>query len=543
MNKPKSQTSLIATNDMDTTQDSRYRTLFNGLVDKPGGSISKKELLELFQRQGIRASDPRLKETFAAISPLMDGEKINFERFRALIPPSNLTLVERIITGDMIVPDFSTFQEELQQLFDRTAEVRHGKVASYIPQLKRVKEDAFALSFCSVDGQRVSFGDDTTLFTVQSSFKPLNYCMALELHGVEKTHKHVGREPSGQSFNALMLNRDGLPHNPLINAGAIVCASLVHPDWSLADRFDYVTQLWTAAAGGEKPGFNNAVYHSEKETADRNFALAHFMREKGAFPPKTNIHDTLDFYFQCCSMEMNTRSMAVIAGMLAKSGVCPTTDQRVLSGETVKHCLSLMSSCGMYDFSGEYAFTVGLPAKSGVSGIVLIVIPRVGGMAVWSPKLDETGNSVRGVEFSKQLVQRFNFHNFDGMVDAGGKIDPRISPAELADYTYAFIWAASKGDVSELRRLMSLGAEVHHADYDGRTALHLAAAEGQTEVVALLLEKGAAAFAADRWGNTPISEAEKAGHSAIVELLKKSSKTKSLVDILKTEPPEAGGLL
>ena len=152
------------------------------------------------------------------------------------------------------------------------------------------------------------------------------------------------------------------------------------------------------------------------------------MREKQAFPEEIQILDILDFYFQCCSIEVTTRAMSVIAATLANGGTCPLTGTRVFRPDYVKNCLSLMASCGMYDFSGEFAFHVGIPAKSGVSGAILLVVPNLLGLVLWSPRLDELGNSVRGIEFSKRLAARFKFHAFDSMV---GLKDSRIeSPAQ-----------------------------------------------------------------------------------------------------------------
>ncbi|MEO1310809.1 MAG: glutaminase [Pseudomonadota bacterium] len=357
---------------------------------------------------------------------------------------------------------------------------------------------------------------------MQSSCKPINYCMALEALGEEEVHRHVGREPSGRSFNELALNHRYLPHNPMINAGAIMACSLIGRDKDLADRFDGVMRTWRALAGGDRPGYNNAVYLSEKATADRNFALAYFMRENEAFPDDTDILEVLDFYFQCCSIEMSTERMAVVAGTLASGGVCPTTGERVFSNDTVKDCLSLMYSCGMYDFSGEFAFSVGIPAKSGVSGVLMVVIPEVMGLAIWSPRLDKHGNSVRGVEFCKRLVKRFAFHNYDNIAERSDRIDPRRPrEREETDYTFHLIRAASQGDVNEISRLTAFGVDLGSADYDGRTALHLAASEGRADVVEFLLSRGVDPRPRDRWGHTPHDDAERHKHDGIAARLER----------------------
>lgn len=223
---------------------------------------------------------------------------------------------------------------------------------------------------------------------MQSCSKPITYCLALEEQGEEKLHKYVGTEPSGKTFNELTLNSHGLPHNPMINAGAIMCGALIRPGAAPSDRFDYVMSKWRDCAGNSKIGFDNAVYLSERQTADRNFALAYFMREKKSYPPDTNLLDILEFYFQCCSIETTTKAMSIIAATLANGGQCPLTGVQVFRPDHVKNCLSLMSSCGMYDFSGEFAFRIGIPAKSGVSGAIMLVIPNLMGMAVWSPRLE-----------------------------------------------------------------------------------------------------------------------------------------------------------
>ena len=261
----------------------------------------------------------------------------------------------------------------------------------------------------------------------------------------------------------------------MINAGAIMTSSLVRRDLPTADRLEYFSNIIKMLSGDHMPGFSNAVFHSERETADRNFALAHHMRERGAFPEGTEINSTLDYYFAACSTEVTASTMSTIGATLANGGVCPELGNRVFAEETIKNCLSMMYSCGMYDYSGEFAFKVGIPAKSSVSGVIMAVIPNVLGMVIWSPRLDECGNSVRGVEFLKRIVDRFSFHNYDSLVESS-KIDPRrLRHESETNLTYQAIYAASIGDINELRRIVAHGHDLNSADYDGRTPLHLAA--------------------------------------------------------------------
>jgi glutaminase len=295
-------------------------------------------------------------------------------------------------------------------------------------------------------------------------------------------------------------------------------SSLVQRDLTTADRLEFLTDLVTLLSGNRPCHFNNAVWHSERETADRNFALAHHMRERGAFPAGTSIPSTLDYYFSACSIEVTARAVATMGATFANGGVCPVSGERVFGEETVKNCLSMMSSCGMYDYSGEFAFTVGIPAKSSVSGVILAVIPNVMGIAVWSPRLDACGNSVRGVAFLRELVGMFSFHNYDSLV-ASKKEDPRrLRTSAETMFTYRAIQAASVGDIAELKRLIAHGHEMDTADYDGRTPLHLACAEDQLDTVRYLLDQGVATSPKDRWGNTPLEDARKHKRKAIVSL-------------------------
>lgn len=482
-------------------------SLFSAFDVEGRGGIRPDLLLQVLADSGLQLEDPRLA-TLRERLQAQGGEFLDLAGFESLLDGAG-QLLERARKGELIIPDFSGFRAEVGAMFERVAKDEGGRVADYIPQLARVSGEHFAVAVCTIDGQTFEFGDAEEQFTLQSSCKPLLYCAALEELGQDKVHAHVGREPSGLSFNELSLNPQGLPHNPMINAGAIMTSSLIRRDLATADRLEFLSNLVTSLSGGERCHFNSAVWHSERETADRNFALAHHMRERGAFPEGISIPPTLDFYFSACSIEVTSIGMAAIGATLANGGVSPKTGVRVFDEETVKNGLSMMYSCGMYDYSGEFAFSVGIPAKSSVSGAILAVIPNVMGIAVWSPRLDSCGNSVRGVEFLRKLVDKYSFHNYDSLV-ASRKKDPRRPGAShhLA-FTFRAIQAASVGDVEELKRLTAYGHDLNTADYDGRTPLHLACEENRVEAVRYLLDQGVNTSPKDRWGNTPLGDARK----------------------------------
>ncbi len=503
----------------------KLKNLFDAIDVNKRKYILKEDVLNIFYNRGIDHKDERISEIVEALSHYSRQDKITYHKFIEIIGV-NLITVLRIVRDDLVVPRFNKFREGIEEIYNEVKENRGGTVAQYIPQLARVNPEYFAVSICTVDNQQLSFGDADVRYCVQSTCKPINYCIAMEINGVDYVHNHIGREPSGRGFNEITLTNDQLPHNPMINAGAIMSTALIFPEDSLADRFDKVTSYWKDLSGGVSPGYNNSVYHSERETADRNIALAHFMRENGAFPENTDLAKTLDFYFQCCSIEVTNENMARIAASLANAGVCPTTKKVIFSPQIVKNCLSLMYSCGMYDFSGEFAFTVGLPAKSGVSGALLIIVPNVMGIAVWSPRLDKIGNSVRGVEFCKKLVQKYALHNYDSILVNTDKVDPRVNhKRENTNIVYNMIQAASEGDLGEMQRLQVSGATVNDKDYDFRTPLHLAAAEGQLQVVKYLIDAGAEIDCKDRFGHTPLDDARKNKRQEVVDLLMQAKKS------------------
>jgi glutaminase len=483
------------------------------------GLVGKAYLVEELSRKGILSDDPRIAEIMNKLAGI-DCARMDRDVFIDVIC-ENISILEQIFSDDVVIPNFEGFSDDCREMHEACKKACHGKVATYIPSLANQNPEHWGVSVCTVNGQRRHLGDTNVSFCIQSCSKPITYCFALEDHGEEKVHEHVGREPSGDEFNALKLNKQGRPHNPMINSGAIMMCSLIEAGMDPSDRFECVSEKWGKLAGGRRPGFSNTVYLSERGTADRNFALAYFMNENRAFPEGTNLLQTLEFYFQCCSLTMNTDQLSIVAATLANGGVNPLTGERLLHADTVRNCLSMMYSCGMYDYSGEFAFRMGLPGKSGVAGAVFVVIPNVMGICTFSPNLDTYGNSVRGVEFYKLLAQRFYFHNFDmiGRIEHG-KRDPR-SAGRGTNTTEEIIKCASLGDISALKRLRLKSVNADICDYDRRTPLHLAASYGHLNVVQYLCASGIVKDVnpLDRWGGTPWNDAMVEGFVEVVRYL------------------------
>ena len=295
-----------------------------------------------------------------------------------------------------LLPDSSPaiVRDLLTQGYETFRQIDDGSVASYIPELGHANPAHFGACVVSVDGQCFEVGDCDVEFTIQSISKPFVYAMALTEHGRVKVCQRVGVEPSGDAFNSIVLDqKTNRPFNAMVNAGAIGAASLI-PGSSVAERSETQLAVFSAAAG-RRLRIDDKVYQSESETGHRNRAIAWLMKNCGSIDG--DVDEILSLYFQQCSILVTTRDLAMMGATLANMGINPVTGQDVFEMAAIQDVLSVMFTCGMYDFSGEWAFRVGVPAKSGVSGGILGVVNRQLGIATYSPKIDNRGNSVRGV--------------------------------------------------------------------------------------------------------------------------------------------------
>ncbi|CAB3410604.1 unnamed protein product [Caenorhabditis bovis] len=506
--------------------------LFDLYKDETTGKVYLPRFFKALLEAGIRKDDPRIEKMIARLrdADMLDdfvwgSQHLYLERdmFKKYIG-SSIGIVTKAVKKQMIIPNWESFVHDIGEIFESTRAYNGGEVATYIPQLARCAPDSWAASVCTIDGQRKSWGDSLKPFCLQSVSKPFTYALVHDDIGAEALHSHVGQEPSGRLFNDICLDYNKKPHNPLINAGAIVVASLLKNKASLADRFDFMIHACRKFVGSGYIGFNNSVFLSERETADRNYALSYYMREHKVFPPNTELQDTLDLYFQICSIETNCDSLAVMAATLANGGVNPLNGERVINNRACRDTLSLMYSCGMYDYSGQFAFHMGLPAKSGVSGDMIIVIPNVMGIALYSPRLDKLGNTVRGLKFAEQFVQHYNFHNYDSLVYSDDKkIDPRKQVMNDDDGQNKFMYATKIGDIAAIKRFLLMGHDIHLKDYDDRTVLHIAASEGDSATLEYVLSKWKQdPDPKDRYGRTPLDDAKLFEHEACVKLMEEA---------------------
>src|SRR3954467_3929565 len=283
--------------------------------------------------------------------------------------------------------------------------------------------ETFGVALASMDGETFGAGDAEMPFPLQSLSKVFVYGLALEDHGREAVHRHVGVEPSGDAFHTISFDeRRHIPHNPMVNAGALATTDLVKGADG-EERLERIVDLLRRCAANDTLEPDHAIFELELATADRNRATAYLMRSEGMIGD--DVEGTLALYLKQCSVKVSARDLAVMAASFANGWRNPARGEQGRSRPAARDLLTVMYTCGMYDFAGEWAYDVGVPAKSGVSGGILAAIPEKMGVGVFSPGLDAYGNSVRGVNVCREVSERLGLHVFateaeDAMMGPGG---------------------------------------------------------------------------------------------------------------------------
>ncbi|MGE3528173.1 MAG: glutaminase A [Methyloceanibacter sp.] len=307
----------------------------------------------------------------------------------------------------------------LEELHARLAELSGGRPADYIPELGKADPSRFGIALATVDGTIYAAGDVDDPFTIQSVSKPFMYGYALQRHGREQVLKKVGVEPTGEAFNSIVLDEAAnRPFNPMVNAGAIAVAELM--DGSTAEERNANMLALFSSLAGRRLDIDEAVYRSEHATGHRNRAIAYMMLNTAML--ERDPSEVLDLYFRQCSVRVTARDLAIMAATLANDGRNPITGETVYGTQSVRDVLSVMNSCGMYNYAGQWSYEVGMPAKSGVSGCILAVIPGQIGIGVYSPPIDALGNSVRGIRVCEEISKEFDLHAFNNRTNVRNAI-------------------------------------------------------------------------------------------------------------------------
>ncbi len=352
----------------------------------------------------------------------------------------------------------------LAALMERIRPLGDGRPATYIPELGKADPDLFGVAIATVDGMVYAAGDAARRFTIQSISKAFVYGHALDLLGREAVLRHVGVEPTGESFNSLSLDQaHNRPFNPMVNSGAIAIAELIEGDDAASRRAALAALM--ARYAGRRLELDEAVYLSEKATGHRNRAIAWMMLNSGMI--RRDPEDVLDLYFRQCSLLVDARDLAIMGATIANDGVNPRTGVRALARRHVPDVLTVMNMCGMYNYAGQWSYEVGLPAKSGVSGAILLVVPGQAGIAIYSPPIDGNGNSVRGVAAAHEIADAFALHIFG--------THPNVRNVVRAEYRGDRIRSKRARRHAELRLLQREGARIRVIEAQG--ALYFGSSE------------------------------------------------------------------
>jgi glutaminase len=327
-------------------------------------------------------------------------------------------MLEKLAGGRTEAHD-GPIDDYLADLHRRIARINDGAVATYIPELAKADPGYFGIAVATVDGKVYTAGTTDIPFTIQSISKAFVYGHALAEYGREHVLRHVGVEPTGEAFNSIVLDdAHNRPFNPMVNAGAIAASGLIEgatPEARVANMLGVLS-----AFAGRPLAVAEDVFRSEQATGHRNRAIAWMMLNSGMI--EGDPESILDIYFRQCSVEVTCADLAVMAATLANDGVNPVTRERALPREYIQDVLTVMNSCGMYNYAGQWSYEVGMPAKSGVSGGIIAVIPGQIGIGVYSPPLDENGNSVRGVHVCREISDTFGLHVFRNHTNSGAVI-------------------------------------------------------------------------------------------------------------------------
>ncbi|MCF7488091.1 MULTISPECIES: glutaminase B [Vibrio] len=282
--------------------------------------------------------------------------------------------------------------------------IGQGKVADYIPALARVSNQKLAIAVYTNEGEVIQAGDADEAFSVQSISKALSLTLAMVLYKPEEIWQRVGKEPSGQAFNSMIQleMEHGIPRNPFINAGAIIVADLLQSRLSAPRHrlLEFVRQL----SGDTHIVYDKVVAASEMMHSDRNAAIAYLMRSFGNF--ENDVIPVLNNYFHACALKMTCIDLAKTFSYLANKGVSVQTKKEIITPVQTKQLNALLATCGLYDGAGEFAYRVGMPGKSGVGGGIIAIVPGEMTIAVWSPELDPSGNSLAGTMALELLSER-----------------------------------------------------------------------------------------------------------------------------------------
>ena len=530
--------------------------------------ITTDDILAYLNTQGLGATNqvvPIVKGTLNRIAAGNSGKVY----FKSLFIRGNMgrNVIIKAILGNMVIRDFKLFSKHIKEIYQTVKdEEDDGKLMKNLVHEFREgkgKQDGneFGVALCTIDGQEIAEGDAFLDIPLMETVKPLLYALAMEDSGIDEVHKYVGIEPTSSDptgFDLLQPTSHGdshdetqaqpTPYNPFTDSGGLTICSMIGKGHRSQEaffedkgtRFKHVLSSLRRLAGSRgRFGFANPIFLAQKERGLQVKAVSHYIKGMGCYPPSVDPDSSAEQYFEARAIKTSCASLAVCAATIANGGICPLTNELCLQPEVVSNTIRQMYSSGMNAYAGEWQFNVGIPASCGSSGLMLLVIPKVCGICIYSPKINEYQVPYRGVRFSKLLTKKYRVNIFDQLVfgnnpnslmtdmddeDSSGKkledVDLTKEEKERKEMiSFSLLSAASTGDVAKLKMLIARGVDINVADYDKRTALHLSCSEGQLEATRFLLENGADPTANDRWRGSPLDDAKRYGNFELTNLV------------------------
>ncbi|XP_066907584.1 glutaminase liver isoform, mitochondrial isoform X2 [Halyomorpha halys] len=407
------------------------------------------------------------------------------------------------------IEDFPEFSEAVEGIYESLQSNISGHATNEFPDVDTVDVNTWGVAICSIDGQRKFMGHSNYPFTMQSICKPLLLAHVLKTVGMESVHKYIDFQPNNVGDNILELNLRGKPFNSMANSGAIMLCALLtalsYKNKSASLVHEAYVQYLKEFIGDEHLEFKASAFISKMDTADELRSLSYGVACSSLMPSGCDTLTCLDLYIKACSMEVTVESLSLIAATMANGGINPLTEERVINSDDIKEILSAMYSYGVYQYSGESSFMIGLPMKSSTNGALIMVVPDKMGVALYSPLLNEYQISERSFQFCKELVNKLKLHRFDIQGNMTLKKFPnRREKCCVCEPFCELFSAAAADDVNALTRLLENKADFYATDFFGHNLLHIAAAKGCLNAVKNIVETHPSLITMkDKWGRTP----------------------------------------
>ncbi|XP_073975770.1 glutaminase liver isoform, mitochondrial-like isoform X2 [Rhodnius prolixus] len=422
----------------------------------------------------------------------------------------NWYLFFKALTKSMVIPKFEELRHAVGVLYGEIEGDVTGETSNYIPEIKNTCPDLWAVSICSTDGQKCSFGDYLVPLTIQDISYPFLYAKCLDLFGSATVLEYVGIERKPADVSVKNSKANNRAFNPMTDSGAISLSTLFCDNdkrtGTAADKHYEFFEFMKALCGNNHFQICTPAYVSVRQKDDLSRSIAYAMLNQGHLPNDTDIPTIMDFYFEARSLEVTCDGLAVMAATLANFGVNPYTNEKLISPISVKAVLSAMHNWGNYGYSGVNAFYLGLPSKHSVAGAFMVVVPGMLGLILYSPRINDNEVGEKNIDFAMKFVKKFDLHPLsNSSKEMKKRFGTRKIPEVPCENYCKIFTAVFNNDLEEVMNLTKGNKKiVFEKDLEGRTILHLAAIKGHFEIIKFVTSNfRKLSSVKDRFGRVP----------------------------------------